>query len=286
MVAEEIYGGLTGGESVHLTDWPDPDSEDLPDDPALVARMDRLRDVASTALRLREDASLRVRLPLTAATVAGAGAEDLGPVVDLLRDEINVKVVELTDTIEGHATFVLRPDGKRLGPRLGQDVQAVFAAARSGDWTRADDGTVTVAGHTLEPDEYELALQASDGAAAAALRSNDAVVVLDTELTPELESEGLARDVVRLVQNARKDDDLVVTDRIEISIEAASDSVRAAIERWSDYVAEQVLAVSLELGDGGGPDRSPGDGGGRHETELDGAPFTFALRVSPATMAR
>jgi isoleucyl-tRNA synthetase len=272
MVAEEIYGGLTGSQSVHLTDWPDPDAEGLPDDAALVSRMDRLRDVASTALRLREDAALRVRLPLSSLTVAGTGAEDLAPLVDLLRDEINVKAVELTDAIEGHATFTLRPDGKLLGPRLGPDVQTVFGAARSGDWSVADDRTVSVAGFTLEPDEYELALQPADGVTAAGLRSNDAVVVLDTALTPELEAEGLARDVVRLVQNARKDDDLVVTDRVDLSVVAASDAVRSAIEHWNDYITEQVLAESLEFVD-------DAERTGIHDAMLDGARFAFALNV-------
>jgi isoleucyl-tRNA synthetase len=273
MIMEEIYGGLTGGESVHLVDWPDADAEGFPADHALVARMDRLRDVASTALRLREDASLRVRLPLASVTVAGTGAEDLASLVDLLQDEINVKKVDLTDDIEGHATFVLKPDGKVLGPKLGKDVQAVFGAARSGAWSLADDGTVSVAGHTLQPEEFELASEAREGFTAAALRSNDAVVVLDTELTPALESEGLARDVVRLVQNARKAEDLVVTDRIELSIVTGSDAVRAAIEEWGDYITEQVLAASLSFVDSA-------DGAHLHETDLNGAPFSFSLKVT------
>ena len=273
MVTEEIYGGLTGSQSVHLTDWPDPDAEGLPEDAALVSRMDRLRDVASTALRLREDAGLRVRLPLSSVTVAGTGAEDLAPLVDLLQDEINVKAVELTNAIEGHATFTLRPDGKLLGPRLGKDVQTVFGAARSGDWLLADDRTVSVAGHTLQPGEYELLLQPADGVTAAGLRSNDSVVVLDTVLTPELEAEGLARDVVRLVQNARKDDDLVVTDRIDLLVVAVSDPVRSAIEQWNDYIAEEVLAKTLEFVE-------KVDGAGLHEIELDGHRFAFALQVA------
>jgi isoleucyl-tRNA synthetase len=272
MVTEEIYGGLVEGESVHLTDWPDPDGEGLPADADLVARMDRLRDVASTALRLREDSGLRVRLPLATVTVAGTGAEDLAPLVELLQDEINVKAVDLTDEIEGHATLVLRPDGKVLGPRLGKDVQTVFGAARSGDWTMTEGSTVSVAGHTLEPGEYELALQAAEGVTAAGLRTNDAVVVLDTELTADLETEGLARDVVRLVQNARKDDDLVVTDRIDVSIGAVADTVRAAVDRWSEYIAEQVLAESVAFVDSL-------DEANVHRTELDNAPLEFALRV-------
>ena len=275
MIMEDIHGGLTQGASVHLADWPDPDSEGLPDEPELVARMDRLRDVASTALRLREDAGLRVRLPLASVTVAGRGAEDLGSLVDLLQDEINVKAVDLTDDIEGHATFVLRPDGKVLGPRLGQDVQVVFGAAKSGDWSRNDDGTVVVAGHDLAEGEFDLALEAPEGVTAAGLRSADAVVVLDTDVSAELEAEGLARDVVRLIQNARRDEDLVVTDRIDVAIVEAVPAVAEAIDTWRDYIGEQVLAISLSI--------ESVDGGRRiHNCDLGGAPFSFTLRAKSA----
>ncbi len=139
LVADEIYQGLTEGvpgapESVHLTDWPDATS--LPDDPALVAAMDRVRDVCSVALRLREDSGLRVRLPLAELIVAGADTSGLENLTDLVTDEVNVKQVTLTDDIDRYARFVLRPNGKVLGPKLGGAVQEVFGAARSGEWTR------------------------------------------------------------------------------------------------------------------------------------------------------
>ena len=246
MVMEEVHTGLTGMASVHLTDWPDP--ADLPADPDLVTRMDRIRDVASTALRLREDNGLRVRLPLATLTVAGADSETLDGLADLLVDEVNVKAVNLTDDLESHATFNLRPDGKRLGPRLGGDVQAVFGAARSGDFSLNDDGRVDVAGHTLEPDEFDLALESPEGVTAAALASGDAVVVLDTEVTPELETEGLARDVVRQVQQARRDADLVITDRITLYLDG-DEAVMDAVRAHEAYVAGQVLAVNLRVGE-------------------------------------
>ncbi|MYL02561.1 MAG: class I tRNA ligase family protein, partial [Acidimicrobiaceae bacterium] len=247
MICEEIHGGLTGGSSVHLADWPDPDAEGLPDDEALVARMERLRDSASAALRVREDAGLRVRLPLARAIVAGEGAEDLEPLIDLLADEINVKSVVLTDDLEAHASLVLRPNGAVLGPRLGGSVQEVFKAARLGDWTRKDDGTVTVAGHVLDEGSFELAVEASEGGAAAGLQSGDAVVVLDTAVTPELDAEGWARDAVRVIQDCRRIDGYVVTDRIDVSLALASPAQAAAVHRWRDYVAEQVLATDLQV---------------------------------------
>ncbi|MEM9615199.1 MAG: isoleucine--tRNA ligase [Actinomycetota bacterium] len=258
LVAEEIWQGLTGPlagsehdddrlRSVHLQDWPD--AEALPSDDALVDAMDRLRDVASAALSLRDDKGLRVRLPLAEATVAGSNVEGIAPFIDLLADEINVKKVSLTDRVEDFGTFALKPNGRVLGPKLGPDVQAVIKAAKSGDWTANDDGTVTVAGHTLAGDEFELGLDPLDGVVAAALPGNDAVVVLDADVTPELEAEGLARDLVRLVQNLRKERDLDVTDRISLTLELG-DALRSRLEPHLDWVASQVLATEVSAGSG------------------------------------
>ena len=277
MVAEEIHAGLTGGSiSVHLQNWPD--ATDLPSDPDLVDRMDRLRDVASTALRLREDHGLRVRLPLSSLTVAGTDSETLTDLRDLLLDEVNVKAVHLTDDLESHARFVLRPDGRALGPRLGGDVQSVFAGARSGDYVRNDDETVTVAGHVLTADEFELGVESPEGVTAGALGSGDAVVVLDTEVTDELACEGLARDVVRHIQQARRDADLVVTDRIHLTVDGDG-TVLDAIRTHEAHVAGQVLAADIAYGDpAGSPDSEA------TTVTVEGAELRFTLsRVGDPT---
>ena len=271
MVSEEIHSALTGGSSVHLADWPDTD--DLPSDPALVARMDRLRDVASTTLRLREDHGLRVRLPLSSLTVAGADSESLADLVELLVDEVNVKSVVLTDDLTDHARFVMRPDGRALGPRLGGEVQAVFGAARSGDYELHDDGTATVAGHLLQPDEFTLGVESPEGVTAAALGSGDAVVVLDTEVTADLAREGLARDVVRQVQQARRDAELVVTDRIRLVLDGG-DAVVDAVRVHEDHVAGQVLATEVVYG----PVEDDSDGA--VVVTLEGAELRFRFSVN------
>ncbi|MEO2157137.1 MAG: isoleucine--tRNA ligase [Acidimicrobiales bacterium] len=271
MVSEEIHTALTGGSSVHLADWPD--TGDLPSDPALVARMDRLRDVASTTLRLREDHGLRVRLPLSSLIVAGADSESLADLVDLLVDEVNVKSVVLTDDLADHARFVMRPDGSALGPRLGGDVQAVFGAARSGSYELHEDGTATVAGHLLQPDEFTLGVESPEGVTAAALGSGDAVVVLDTEVTEDLSREGLARDVVRQVQQARRDADLVVTDRIRLVLDG-DDALLDAVRVHEDHVAGQVLATELVY------EPVDGDSDGAVVATVEGAELRFRLSVT------
>jgi isoleucyl-tRNA synthetase len=264
---EEIHTGLTGQPSVHLTDWPNP--SDLPADPDLVEQMDRLRDVASTALRLREDNGLRVRLPLPTLTVAGPNAEALSDLTHLLTDEVNVKKVVLTEDLTQHASFVLQPNGQILGPRLGRGVQTVFGAARSGDFVLQDDGTVVVAGETLQANEFTLALESPEGVTAGALASGDAVVVLDTAVTPALEAEGLARDVVRQVQQARRQADLVVTDRIALWLQG-DPTLLAAVHAHQDHVASQVLATEIHEGSGG-----------QHITEMviEGHALTLGLQV-------
>ncbi len=247
-LSEEIHLGLhpdpTGTDSVHLTDWPDATA--LPSDPELVASMDRIREICSVALGLREDHRLRARLPLRRLTIAGPEVADLEALASLVRDEVNVKEVVLTDDVAAIGTFRLRPNARVLGPRLGKAVQDVIRAAKAGEWAVADDGTVAIAGQVLHGGEFELAIEAREGAAAAPLHGNDAVVELDIDVTPELAAEGLARDVVRLVQQARKDADLHVTDRIAASLHLPSD-VAAAVDAHRDWVAEQVLATALAI---------------------------------------
>ena len=252
LLSEEMYGALAGGSSIHLTDWPD--ASTLPDDPNLVARMDQVRAVCSTALSLREDAGLRVRLPLARLTIAGAAAHELDGLTALIAEELNVKAVVLDSDSSTYGGAVLRPNAKLLGPKLGGDVQKVIRAAKSGDWEANDDGTVTVAGNVLGPAEFELALQPTEGRTAAAVRMLDPegrsidlglVVDLDIEVTRELEAEGLARDVIRAVQSVRKDRDLNITDRIALRLdlpERLADAVRAN----EAQVANATLATSID----------------------------------------
>jgi isoleucyl-tRNA synthetase len=244
LTAEEIWRGLTGGRSVHLTDWPD--AGEFPADHALVSTMDAVRDVCSAALSLRKARGLRVRLPLRALTVAVPGAEDLRPFADLVADEVNVKRVDFTPDVAAFSQRVLTVVPRVLGPRLGGQVQQVIKAVKAGDWS-VTDGVVTAGGVTLEEGEYELRMVAADADRSAPVPGGDGVVVLDTEVTPELVAEGLARDVVRVVQQARREAGLDVADRIRLTLQAGPEA-SAAVEAHRDFLAQETLAVSLELG--------------------------------------
>jgi len=208
--------------------------------------MDAVRDVCSAALSLRKAKGLRVRLPLPALTVATPRAEELRPFVDLVADEVNVKSVELTGDLAGHCEQVLTLVPRVLGPRLGGQVQQVIRAVKAGDWSLVD-GRPVAAGVTLADGEYELRQVASDAEHSAAL-PGEGVVVLDTEVTPELAAEGLARDVVRAVQQARRDAGLDVSDRITLVL-GGDDEVRTALHRHHELVAREVLAASVDVGD-------------------------------------
>ncbi|CAN5556418.1 isoleucine--tRNA ligase [soil metagenome] len=266
LVADEVHSGLTSEESVHLTDWPD--ATNLPADAELVAAMDRVREICSVGLSLREDRSLRTRLPLARLTVAGPDTAALAPFADLIVDEVNVKAVDFATDVSDYGTFVLRPDGRVLGPRLGGDTQKVMAAARVGEWRAGDGGSVEVAGHVLGPGDFELALQPSEGEAIAALRSNDTVVVLDTDVTAALAAEGTARDLVRMVQQARKAADLDVTDRIALRL-SLPEPVAAAVIAHERHLADQVLATSVHYT----------DGALEREGRLAGEPIWFGFTV-------
>ncbi|MET0136074.1 MAG: isoleucine--tRNA ligase [Kibdelosporangium sp.] len=258
LTTESVWRGLTGGRSVHLADWPSVDL--LPGDDALVAGMDRVRQVASAALSLRKANKLRVRLPLARLVVAAPDAAVLEPFSALLADEVNVKQVELTTDVAAHGRFELVVNARAAGPRLGGDVQKVIKAVKAGEWSASSSGAVVAAGIELRDNEYERRLVTAEHGVAAPLPAGSGLVVLDTDVTPELAAEGLVRDLVRVVQQARRAADLDVADRISLVLEVTGDVERAARTHES-FVASETLAESVSYGPAAdGFEGSVGDG--------------------------
>ncbi len=244
LTTEAVFRGLVGDDSsVHLTDWPSGNEFDAA--AALVTAMDRVRDVCSASSAVRKATGRRVRQPLSKLTIAAADAQSLAPFRGIIADEINVKEVVLSTDLDAVGEFELTVVPSMLGPRVGKDVQKVIAAVKQQQWTRDPvTGVVTAGGVELVDGEYSLRLVAADPSRATTLPANTGVVVLDTDLTPELEAEGVARDLVRLVQQARRDAGLHVSDRISLRL-GVPDSVRQQIEPFSSLITEPTLAVSL-----------------------------------------
>ncbi|MFV0434766.1 MAG: isoleucine--tRNA ligase [Leucobacter sp.] len=251
LVTEELWRGLTGGRSVHLEYWPS--AKAFPVDDELVAAMDEVRQITSQALALRKARRLRVRLPLSELTVVSERPEALEPFADILREELNVKAVRLVRQTEASAeehgiVQTLAVNARAAGPRLGKQVQQAIRAAKSGDWSE-QDGLVVAGGIALEPQEYELTLKVgdgSDGGPALALIPGGGFVLLSTDTTPELEAEGVARDAIRAVQEARKNAGLEVSDRIVLALNTAPEHA-PALEQHADLITAETLAVGFAV---------------------------------------
>jgi isoleucyl-tRNA synthetase len=241
-LTETIHRALVNGESVHLQDWPD--AAKFAVDAALVERMDLAREVASAAASIRTAKNLRNRLPLAKLTVAHPQHATLTALRDVIAEEANVKAVVFDDNPSQFGSEVLVVNPRIIGKRLGAHMKDILAASKAGNWKRLDGGAVEVAGQRIEPDEYEVRFQSQPGLDAVSFDGNAGVVVLDTEVTPELEREGLARDFIRLVQVARKDAGFNVADRIAIEVKAGPVAA-AAIDAHLDAVKSETLAVSL-----------------------------------------
>ena len=251
MLSEVIWRGLTGERSVHLADFPVAD--DFPADNDLVTAMDSMRGVCSATNSIRKAHKLRNRLPLPKLTVAMADSQQLATFADIIRSEVNVKELSLTDDVDSIGTFEVVVNAKIAGPRLGKDVQKAIKAVKAGNYERTDHGTVIADGVELQPDEFTERLVAADPTATAQIDGVDGLVLLDTHVTEELEAEGWAADVIRGLQDARKLMDLEVSDRITVTLGVPAEKEQWAL-RHADTIAGEVLATSLDIIVGDIPD--------------------------------
>lgn len=278
-LAEDLYQNLVRSldpnapESVHLTDFPRADA--AASDPALERDMELTRTIASLGNAARKGANMPSRQPLPAVRVAGGSTFDALPewASALIKDELNVKRVDYVQELSEAVRQRAEANVKILGPKYGKDYPRIRAALQQGRFEIVD-GRVQVEGFVLEPDEVTLSLEPAPGYAAAA--DKGVLVVLDTTITPELQAEGRAREVVRLIQDARKRAGFNVSDRIQVRYET-SDGVAAAFEQHAAYIRRETLATRLEAGLDGSTDWPTA------EAEIDGVPVVVAVqREQPA----
>ena len=255
-VPEAMYQNLvrsahpTAYESVHHCAWPQADPSVVDED--LLEQMALARQVASLGLSARNSAGLKVRQPLAKVLVYAGKRRRLNPeMVEIVKDELNVKDFEFVEEIRQLVDYQILPDNKLLGPRFGArfprlrqalagvNAEQIATAVQAGEAVHLDlDGDRI----ELAPEELLVQTQPAEGLAVALDRT--ATVALDTTITPELRSEGLAREIVRRVQAMRKNADFNIEDRILTYYQADGDLARV-FQAWGDYIQAETLSTEL-----------------------------------------
>jgi isoleucyl-tRNA synthetase len=284
-MTEEIYQnivcrplGAAEPESVHLCDLPKAEEGRI--DRALSEEMAAVRNIVSLGLRVRTEHTLKVRQPLSRAEVV-LPSEDLqaklGPYAYLIAEELNVHQVDFVRGSQAHVSYVVRPNYRRLGPRLGKKMplakkafESVDAASLRAQLLSSGKGEIEVDGEklALESEDVEILIEASGHFAAAGDRTT--VVVLDTNLDDRLRDEGFYRELLHRVQNLRKELNVDYTERIRLSI-AGSERLKRILTDKEDHFKGETLCRELNM------NGAAWDGAERWEMNVDGEDVTVLL---------
>ncbi|UCM86371.1 MAG: isoleucine--tRNA ligase [Rickettsia endosymbiont of Culicoides impunctatus] len=227
-----------GKSSVHLTDFPTLDKIEVDDD--LVSTMDQILDICSNALFIRSSENIRTRQPLSSLTIISSNNELLIKFEELIKDEINVKKVIYKDDVENYADHKLSINFPNLGKRLPHKVKDIIVASKKNQWQLTPEHLI-IAGEKLNNDEFSLALQPKNAKGTKSLANNQGLILLDLEITRELYEEGIARDLIRFIQQTRKDANFAINDRIFLEIIGKPDFM-LIVQQHSKFILEQTLS--------------------------------------------
>ena len=245
-----LYKNLTGEESVHLTNftavndsWRNPDLE---------ASMDMAQRICSLVHSLRKVHKLKVRQPLAQVLVPvlqESVREQIRRVEDLIKSEVNVKMVNYLDDASGVLSKKVKPNFKALGPKFGKDMKAVadvITGMSASDLAAIEAaGAANLQGFDIAIADIEILTEDMPGYLTAS--EAGMTIALDNTLTPELVSEGMAREFVNRIQNLRKDSGFDVVDKISILVQSSSAEWNASITDFASYIQQEVQAVTLEI---------------------------------------
>lgn len=250
-MTEHIYKNLTKEESVHLCMFPD--SQDFPEDTKLREELEAIDTIISLGLSLRAEKKIKLRQPLQEIEVflpPQYSPQILEENAEILQKELNIKNITVLDTVDKMAKKIIKPNARLLGPKFGKEMQQIIQQAKAGDFVEKDNG-VQVGKYFLETETYDIAFLGNENFDVA---SEDGIVVaLNTEITPELENEGMVRELIRLVQEARKEAGFEVADRILLNIETTPE-LSEILKKFEDEIASEVLAQNISY-----EDTSPAD---------------------------
>mgnify|MGYP004676781357 CR=1 FL=1 len=236
---------MSDKNSVHLQDFPKLDN--FESDTLLFDSMDKVRAICSLALFIRDKNNLRVRLPLNKITVITHDT-DIKQFSSIILDEINVKHIEFVENIEDFANKKVVLNFAKIGSKVGSKMPILMKAIKNLDYKINAEGQLEIDDIKLEKDEFSIVWEAKQENIFA-VEGYDILIQLDLTLTKELECEGLARDMVRMIQQYRKDANLNINDRIELFVNTKYEFLKEAINLNKDYIREQTLAVELKLVD-------------------------------------
>ncbi len=275
-LADELWGTLTGALSVHTADWPSPPPASTDAGAGLATEMAAARSLVALGRAARTDAKIRTRQPLRRALVLHPGVELSAEVRAEVAEELNVHALEDVDTLGDLVTWKVVPNFRALGPRLGPKVNEVKAALAAADGSALQraleaDGEVEVAGIVLTADDVQVRAEGHGDLALA--QDGPWAVALDLELDEGLRVEGAARELVRIVNDLRREQGFAIADRIDVALHAtgrAADAVGA----HGSWLAGEVLAVRLEVV------ASAPDGAAR--ADLDGEQVSLRLTRASA----
>jgi len=281
-LTEEIYQNLVRSlypearKSIHHTLWPEPDQKAV--DLKLIEEMKLARETASQGLSARSNAGIKVRQPLAKVLVhVKEGRAELQPeLVDIVLDELNIKELEFIQDVSSLVQYVVLPDNKKLGPKFGPDFpkakqalseldpNEVAALVNSGQEVSTDSGFVFM------PDEILVNTDAAEGF--ATVDSNFLTVAIETEISPKLRKEGLARELIRRIQDFRKQADFDISDRIDLAYQA-SPQLKDAIDAHRDYIMEETLSLKMD-------EVEPEEGMFTGTSSFEGEEITLGLKVA------
>ncbi len=262
-------------ESVHLSDFPKYDEALIDKD--LEERMKMAQDVSSMVLALRRKVNIKVRQPLQTIMVPVVDAhqqESIEAVKNLILNEVNVKELKFVDNAAGILVKRIKPDFKKLGPRYGKIMKSLAAAIQGMNqedimaFEAAGTFTLNVEGQEATIERADVEIISEDIPGWLVANEGRLTVALDITVTEELRKEGLARELVNRIQNLRKSNGFDITDKITVTV-LSSDEMDGAIKEYNEYIANQVLAVSVEITDHAISDA----------TVLDFEDFSLSVRI-------
>ena len=244
LISEEIYTKLSSEESVHLCDWPKTDK--FPNNPKFLEQMDLVRDISSAGLGIRKTNNIRVRQPLKEITIVGDDISWLNDFENYILEEVNAKSMILDENSDSLYRNKIKINLRKMGPKLGKNTKKYMEAANNFNWQMNEDKTINILDMVLQEDEYILEKESNPGTETREINDGKIVVSLNIDIDDELKVEGVARDILRAVQNKRKDENLDISDKIIINI-AGEKIVKEAVSNFGNYITSNSLAEGIKI---------------------------------------